>query len=79
MIINPKESHTNAEILKNFRNKVTTDVKIKTVRKTRNGSLLSELAKGEKRSEKLSEAITGTLVDTADVRELTPQARIKIF
>ena len=39
VIINPEEGHTYAEILKNLRNKVTTDVKIKTARKTRNGAL----------------------------------------
>ena len=57
---------------------VTADVKIKSVRKTRNGALLLELAKGEKISEKLSEAIKDILLDTADMRELTPQATIEI-
>ena len=47
-IIKPKEGHTYAEFLKNLRNKVTTDMKINTVRKTRNGELLLELGKGEK-------------------------------
>ena len=34
VIINPKEGQTYVEILKNLRNKVTTDVKIKTLRKS---------------------------------------------
>ena len=78
LIINPKEGHTYAEILKNLRNKVTTHVKIMIVRKARNGPLLLELAKGEKISEKLSDAIKDTLLGTANVRELTPQATIEI-
>lgn len=81
LLIVPREGHTYAEVLQNLRSKIPpaeADAKIKAIRKTRNGALLMQLARGEKIGEKLSEAIKTTIVDSAEMRELKSRTTVEI-
>ena len=63
--------HSYAEVLKTLRiNTNPADINIKSIRRAKNGALLLKLAKGEEITEKFSEAIRSSLMDTADMREV---------
>lgn len=80
-IIKPTDGHSYAEVLKNLRSKLNpekAEVNIKTIRRTKDGSLLLQLAKGEKIKDTFSEAIKSTLQDTAELREVKPKTTIEL-
>ena len=81
MLIKPKAGYSYAEVLQNLRSKVKpeeSNVKIRAVRKTRNGAILLELDRGEKITNTLSDAIRSSLMDTAETTELTPKTVVEI-
>lgn len=80
-IIKPTDGHSYSEVLKNLRSRLNpekAEVNIKAIRRTKDGSLLLQLAKGEKITETFTEAIKSTLLDTAELRELKPKTTVEL-
>lgn len=80
VIIRPAEGRSYAEVLKDLRSKIKTDdsIKMKSVRKTRNGAILLELERGEKVRPEFVQKLKESIRETASVAELRPRATIEI-
>jgi len=84
IIINPREGHSYAEVLKTLRNSKETEKtkKVKAIRKTRAGALLLELEKGEHASpeflKELQQEVKDILKESADIRSVAPKTTIEI-
>lgn len=80
VIIQPREGHSFAEILKNMKSVVRpeeTETNVQSIRKTKTGAILLELGKGGKK-EQFCEAIKGALKDTAAVKDVKPKVTVEI-
>ncbi|XP_044316453.1 uncharacterized protein LOC123037863 [Drosophila rhopaloa] len=80
VLVKPAEGRSYAEVLRELRENLKpdeTDTAIRSVRKTKSGDLLLELAKGSK-SEKLCESIKHTLKENATVRTIRPLSKLEI-
>lgn len=79
IIIKPQGGHSYADVLRSMRENLkpeSTDVSVKSIRKTKTGALLVEMEKGGKREE-FCAAIKNTLQETAVVRDLKPLVTVE--
>lgn len=80
LILKPTEGHSYAEVLKTLRengNKES-DVKVKTIRKTKTGSMLIELERGERVNPELFNKMKEVMKDSAEVRSGTANVTLNI-
>lgn len=80
VLIKPSDGHTYADVLRNLRSQINTEeaLKIRGIRKTRNGAILLELNRGEKIVPTLVKSVTKTVQDMAEVSELKPTGTVEI-
>lgn len=80
IIAKPSEGYTFADVLKTLRNRTENDgtSKVKTIRKTRTGSLLLELEKGEQINPELLHRIRDILKESAEIKSVTPKITLEI-
>lgn len=80
VVVKPAEGHSYADVLKTLKDNVKpedADITVRSIRKTRSGAILLELAQGGK-VEQFSEAIKQSLKETAEVRDMKPKTTIEI-
>lgn len=80
VVIKPAEGSSYADVLKNIRSKLklSDEVNLKGIRKTRAGAVLLELEKGQTADPNFCEALRTTLRETATVADLKPKATVEI-
>ena len=80
VVVKPTKGHSYADILKRLKENVKpedADIRVRSIRKTKAGALLLEVAQGGK-VEQFSEAIKKSLKEAAEVRDLRPKVTIEI-
>lgn len=80
LIIKPTEGHSYADVLKNLRDNRSreTDVKVRTIRKTKTGSMLVELERGERVNPELFSKVKEIMKNSAEVRSSTAKVTLNI-
>lgn len=82
VLVKPAQGQSYAQVLKDLKSKIepgTLGVKVKGIRKTRNGDVLIEVQGETEGRNKLSSAIRGVVGGKGNVRELVPRTEVEIL
>lgn len=80
IIAKPREGYSYADVLRTLRNQAGNEAnsKVKTIRKTKTGSLLVEMEKGEQINPELFSRVKEILKESADIENATPKITIEV-